>query len=1827
MSSFSVANISGVVYKDFNMNGIKDGNDAGVIGVPLSAVCSDGKSYTAKTDSSGAYSFTDLTAGTKCRVEADPSSEGVGSGTNALGAAPLVDMVNDGTTHNISVGSPSTYCQANPDVIMAALPGYYTDGDDQRKSPEGFGTIFKVPTPDIGSFNARATIEDKRTTITTFDQTGAIWGAAWKKGTKDLFVASNIKRYVPIKGSTGDIYKIDIDNANAISLFTTVPNSSSSTLDNLLSQRDYAENQDLDILPYVGREGLGDLDINEDETKLYTINMYKKELVVIDAKSGDILENILIPNPYGSECQTEDVRPWAIKARGDDVFIGSVCDTGIESGIGAVVQKYSNGNMTTIAKTNSLQYMKPRGYSPKDNPVGDANMYLNWGYWQNSPMLTDIEFTNNGDLVLGYVNRSSYNRVNGLNGDIRKMCLNSDGTYTDESTALAPTSCSSHEVIYEGNYEKYYEFYVGDHFGSNLGETGHPETASGSLAMAPGAPNIIVGMIDGTDWWQPGAIGLYSNTTGDKIAAQAVINNYEVLDGGEREVYGFKSGGMGDVELLCDPAPIEIGNYVWMDINLDGIQDPTEPALSNVPVSLTCSGEVIGETKTDDQGHYYFGGLTNVNLLDGKSIKSEEECSLSIAKVDVNGKPATIQNPNSDADDQRDNDAIEEGENNVITFKTTVSNDHSLDFGIEPALGCVTGILFEDTNSDGTVDDGDTRAPQGIKLTIIDAYKNSYDVSTDEQGEFSLENVPAGEVTVIVDSSDTDIPEGATWSASELSITVIEGTPSGDPAGCSETVFPYTLPAPIDQDPKDVATCANPTSITWEGAMVSSISTWSKPVVDEVKTITTVGGKSVDVSLKITADSYGKYNQEESGTNAAFGEPYLTLYLGDQESAGDGIFDDPSACTEHGYELQAGESFSLEASFSESVILDNWRIRDVDSGDIRNSTENWNWQDGIKVEAFDKDGQPIAVEAKIGSAGEGLIVDENGIVHTDPETYNGGDVAHGEGSTPNATNGHIVLSSNFVPISKLVVTHIAGSDVPCQTRSALAMAGLAVCKPLHIEGTVYNDEDGVKESSLCVTSDNEVDGTAINQIDGELLRACLLDDTNKILDTQDLDENGHYNFEKYIHPDSKYAVMITTQACTVGLQASAPKLFDGWVYEGEVDDSNVVDGLANISVASEDLTEIDFAINKKPIALDYTRAEVLNPEGDVQVEFDSTGVADMKDFILDNEDGTPATIKITKLSSSAKIYYAGEELTVGKIIEMPDISQFKIDPNDGDVVASFSYVAIDKACQESNEALFSASFKTVNIGGTLYLDESDDGHVDGKEVARSCDDKTELYISLIGEDNKVLASVPLTEEGSYAFHYGDGVRADSNYHLVLSSNKGEVGELAPEVELTEGCSVVYGENIESLTPETTDSVVDGKIDVYVEKEDVLAVNFSITPTASIGDKAWLDDNHNGIQDEGEEGLANVGVTLYEADCTTEVKTTTTADNGNYIFEDLTPNDYCLGFTTPNGYALTTQDSTDDNNDSDVDLESGKTAATNLESGEKDMSWDAGFYKLSSLGDYVWYDDNHNGIQDTDELPVPNVKVTLYESDCSTAIIETRSDTEGKYLFENLEPNDYCVGFDDLPIGYQFTPVYDNTGSAEELDCNVDPGTGKTPVITLPYATDDMTWDMGIIPKCEDEEGRSLQVFDDQVMASRTGSLTVVNVLANDYGNLDVESIRFVSTQEGAILWENGTAVAGISLQTTDTLVVEGEGTWTVSNDGTITFKAEDGFTGIPEPVYYVINCKQGSTSNVGKVEITSNCVCDPYEESSVPAFSNMSMLLVLILTSLLGLFFFRKELK
>ena len=77
-------------------------------------------------------------------------------------------------------------------------------------------------------------------------------------------------------------------------------------------------------------------------------------------------------------------------------------------------------------------------------------------------------------------------------------------------------------------------------------------------------------------------------------------------------------------------------------------------------------------------------------------------------------------------------------------------------------------------------------------------------------------------------------------------------------------------------------------------------------------------------------------------------------------------------------------------------------------------------------------------------------------------------------------------------------------------------------------------------------------------------------------------------------------------------------------------------------------------------------------------------------------------------------------------------------------------------------------------------------------------------------------------------------------------------------------------------------------------------------------------------------------------------------------------------------------------------------------------------EYAKVGDFVFYDENANGIQDTDEEGLPNVTVKLFKVGDSEPINTKTTSETGHYLFDQVEPNQsYYVVFSNLPAGYHF----------------------------------------------------------------------------------------------------------------------------------------------------------------------------------------------------------------
>ena len=219
-------------------------------------------------------------------------------------------------------------------------------------------------------------------------------------------------------------------------------------------------------------------------------------------------------------------------------------------------------------------------------------------------------------------------------------------------------------------------FYYDNTYGSN-----HEELCFGGLAMLAGKSEILETALDPFDLISGGVIHL-NNTTGQKGALYQIYSS-----GNDSGLFG-KANGMGDIELLCAPQPIEIGNRVFMDTNSDGIQDPNEMGLDGIIVELWKAGSRVTDVTTTNGGEWYFGNLDAETDYEVKTLGSSFPT----------GKSLTTSNATSNGKDLIDNDATLVGLDAVITYKTGTAgqNNHSLDFGFK--VGCSLTATAAGTN-------------------------------------------------------------------------------------------------------------------------------------------------------------------------------------------------------------------------------------------------------------------------------------------------------------------------------------------------------------------------------------------------------------------------------------------------------------------------------------------------------------------------------------------------------------------------------------------------------------------------------------------------------------------------------------------------------------------------------------------------------------------------------------------------------------------------------------------------------------------------------------------------------------------------------------------------------------------------------------------------------------------------------------------------------------------------------------------------------------------------------------------------------------------------
>ena len=153
-----------------------------------------------------------------------------------------------------------------------------------------------------------------------------------------------------------------------------------------------------------------------------------------------------------------------------------------------------------------------------------------------------------------------------------------------------------------------------------------------------------------------------------------------------------------DAGLVSIPAQLnKLGDFVWHDKNVNGIQDNGEPGITGVKVELLNGNTVINSITTDENGKYEFSGLANGKYCVRVATSNYEVGGVLYTSAQTKWYSTK---KNQGLDDAKDSDA---GENESVCVELNNNDDLTLDFGFYNTCVSVTKLADKKTAIPGEI--------------------------------------------------------------------------------------------------------------------------------------------------------------------------------------------------------------------------------------------------------------------------------------------------------------------------------------------------------------------------------------------------------------------------------------------------------------------------------------------------------------------------------------------------------------------------------------------------------------------------------------------------------------------------------------------------------------------------------------------------------------------------------------------------------------------------------------------------------------------------------------------------------------------------------------------------------------------------------------------------------------------------------------------------------------------------------------------------------------------------------------------------------------------
>jgi hypothetical protein len=1520
------AQISGTVFRDFNGNGVKDNtatfNEPFVSNITVKATLAGGTSFTTLTNTSGAFSFTvvQIPAASQVRIEFTgltagdyPALKGTGNGTDVqFATAPSA-------TINYAISYPKWYSGVIDPWIAT---NRYTAGLASATGASQSGTF-----PNLIVLKHSVSGDQSAITTTAANQyTGSVFGLTYQKQTRKVFMAAYMKRLFGFgPGGVGGIYTSDVNQSNGVpsnpAVFVDL-----STIGITVGADPHAglpttpgtANNDAASWPLVGKRGIGGIDMSDDGKNLWVVNMNPN-----GASTLPTLHRIFINNPAtvptSANVTTWDIptptltgattnfRPMAIKVWKGRIFVGGVCikettanqavaDT---AGMKAVVYEFNQTTgVFTVALSFPLTYKRPY----IDNNENQRFRTHYWGPWQNSttatiilndalsgastngfpygsqPMMSNIEFDINGDMIIGMRDRwgdqmgwvnylpvgtTTYNAIS--SAEILRAGNCSGSTWTIESNASVCSGLSS-----GGNNLPGWSGYTPNT--NNVGPGGglyyfdtkpptfnHQFRSNGGLAVFAGSNTLTYTALDPDNVFNTGGVAHIYNTTQG-------TNNAGVIRGGNgggarvyNDVTGTsgKAGGMGDCELLTDAEPLQIGNRIYTDANSDGIQDANETSLTvaaGTTITLRSPGidGIFGNgddqtwtTTTDAAGNYFFSALTSADnrkpvawtgignaILPGYDYRIEMTvpAGLQVTKTDVAGNTF----------DNIDNDATQSGLFAYVVFNTS-NTTYSYDFGFKP-LASIGDRIWRDDNKNATQDAAEPGVSgvsitlfrpgfglDGIAATADDALPIGNTV-TDSYGNYLFDNLAVGNYQLQV-----NLPANYQFTTQSNTVDNTDGTVvktlGSDVNATTGLSYTIALSAGENERNIDAGLIFNvPPAVSSIGDRV-----WYDTNGNGTQDASEPGTSNVTVTLyKETAPASGVYVVYATTVTDANGN-YLFNNLPNNTNYKVGITPPAGTLLTSSTGTTAGNGTTdsdLDPTTRLSAVVNippaGAQITGIDVGLILQPTTKASLGDRVWYDN-NRDGDQDAGEPGIAGVTVQLMDANSNVLQT---------------TTTDAFGNYIFTNLNS-GLYRVNFGAVAGMQ-----RTAKDATG----------GTIADITDSDADPATGKTQGYTLNNGGKNMsIDAGYYSTQPAGSVGAIGDRVWVDHNG--NGVQDAGEPSVAGVTVTLYNAAGTVIATATTDINGFYLFPGLTAGNYTVGFSNL-----------------PAGFGFSGQ---NKGGNAATDGDANPATGRTQTVVVTGGTTNTTVDAgIRLGLPSGLGSLGNKV----FYDLP-----------GGVAGQ----------QDAGE------LGVANVTVQLYLDANGDGSITGAEQTAIANTTTNalgeyLFAGLNGGTYQVgFSNLPV----SYTLTVKDAAG--------ISDDEDSDGN--PVNTAVNGNPAVAGKSYTDLI-----SLAQG--------EDNLSVDLGLlTPanTNTLGDFVWFDANGNGVQDVAESGVPGVMVTLYN-NAGTAIAVTTTDASGQYLFTGLADGNYSVGFTNyPAGFDFTVKSASNDLTGSDADRVSGRTATVAL----------------------------------------------------------------------------------------------------------------------------------------------------------------------------------------------------------------------------------------------------------------------------------------------------------